>query len=189
MTTALIGRLPKRRATGEIPMRLWAIALIGVVVVLLQVILMPNIHLLEGIPDLIAPTVVGIALMRGGFAAGVVGMLMGLLVELVAPIGMVGGLALIYLGVGVFAGRYFGRREAQGPLGSLVLAVIVAGVVQIAYLGLHLLVGTGVDPADFVSRVLLTTMLLTALLSAPVLLLVRRALGRPRELLGPEPTA
>lgn len=186
MSAARVGLMPWRRERPGVPARVWAMALIAAVVVLVQVVVMPNIRLIEGVPDVIAPAVVGIALMRGGLAAGVAGAAMGLLAELVAPVGMVGGLALIYLGAGAFAGRYFGRREVQGPLGSLVLSVIVAGMVQLAYLGLHMLVGAPVEFGDFVGRVLLPTMLLTALLSAPVLLVIRRSLSRPRDLLGPE---
>ena len=186
MTTALGSRLPWRRERADVPARLWAAALIGAAVVLLQVVVMPNIRLIEGVPDLIAPVVVGVALLRGSLAGGVLGAVLGFLAELIAPIGTLGGLALIYLGAGAFAGRYFGRREVQGPLGSLVLTVIVAGLVQLAYLGLHLLIGAPIGFTDFVGRVLLPTMILTALLSAPVLLLIRRALGRPRDLLGSE---
>lgn len=189
MTTTLTGRLPWRRERADVPVRAWAILAISLGVVLLQVVLIPNIRLIEGVPDLIAPAVVGIALMRGGFIGGIAGMVMALLAELIAPVGMVGGLALIYLCAGAFAGRYFGRREVQGPLGSLVLSVIIAGLVQLAYLGLHLLIGAPVEFTDFLGRVVLPTMLLTALLSAPILLLVRWALGRPRDVLGPEAPA
>jgi hypothetical protein len=58
--------------------------------------------------------------------------------------------------------------------------VVAAGVVQVGYALLQVLLGQGLSPALFVARVLVPQMALTALLAPPVLLVARRLLGSPR---------
>lgn len=174
---------PAGRPLGEpIEAGIGAMLAIGLAAVLLEVTVMPYIRLFDGIPDLIAAAVVGIALMRGPFAGAVAGFSMGMAVELTAPIGTLGALALLYLIAGAFCGRYCGRPEASGLVAPVALAVAAAGFVQIGYLGLQLLLDVSVSAGYFTARILLTHMLLTALLSPPVLLIVRRALRGPRVL-------
>lgn len=161
----------------------WSVAAIlalGLALVLLQVSVMPHLRLAEGIPDLVAPLVVMVAMLRGTLVGAVTGFGAGLLVELTAPIGTLGALALLYLAVGAFAGRYCERSESHTLLAPLGLSVAAAGVVQVGYALLQLLLGQVIPAAELVARVLVPTLLLTALLSAPVLLAVRRLLGAPR---------
>ncbi len=88
-------------------------------------------------------------------------------------------LALIYMSIGAFAGRYCGRPEASGLLPPIGLVVACAGIAQIAYAAVQLLLGAPFSFPDFLGRVLLTQMALTALLAPLVLLLVRRLLREP----------
>jgi len=151
-------------------------------VVLLQVALIPFIRLSDGIPDIAVALAVAIGLMRGPTAGAVVGFFTGLLVELIAPIGTLGVLALIYMALGAFAGRYCGRPEASGLLAPIGLIVACAGVAQIAYAAVQLLLGAPFSLPDFLGPVLLSQMALTALLAPLVLLLSRRLLKEPRVL-------
>ena len=148
-------------------------------VVLLQVSLIPFIRVFDGIPDIAAALAVAIGLMRGPIPGAVAGFVTGLLVELIAPIGTLGVLALIYMAVGAFAGRYCGRPEASGLVAPIGLIVASAGVAQIAYAAVQLLLGAPFSFPDFLGRVLLAQMVLTALLAPVVLLTLRRVLGRP----------
>jgi rod shape-determining protein MreD len=159
---------------------LWAVAAIGFAAVVLEVTVMPYIAIARGIPDLIAAAVVSIGILRGSLVGAVAGFSAGLLAELAAPIGTLGVLALLYLVVGAFAGRYTERQEAEGLLVPLGLSVAAAGVVQAAYAGVHLLLGEGAPAAFLVASVIIPQMALTALLSPPVLLAARRLLGAPR---------
>lgn len=157
----------------------WVAAMV-VGAVLLEVSVMPYVNVADGIPDLIAPTIVVIALLRGVLVGGVAGFCAGMLVELAAPIGTLGVLALLYLAVGAWCGRYCEREEASSLLAPLALSVAAALAVQIGYMAVQLMLGNRMPASDFVAEVLFPTVALTALLSPPVLLVGRRVLGAPR---------
>lgn len=148
--------------------------------VLLQVTVMPYVNVGDGIPDLLAPTVVVIAVLRGTLVGAVTGFSMGLLVELASPVGTLGVLALLYLVIGAWCGRYCSRGESSPLAAPLVLSVAAALVVQIGVMVFQLLLGNQMAPSEFLLSALLPTLALTALLSPPVLLIGRRLLGPPR---------
>ena len=156
------------------------IAAMAVAAVLLQISVMPYVNVADGIPDLIAPTVVVVGLLRGTLVGAVTGFSAGLLVELTAPVGTLGVLSLLYLVVGAWCGRYCEREESSGLLAPLVLSVAAAFVVQMGYMLFQVLLGNRMPASEFVAQVLFPTLALTALLSPPVLLVARRLLGGPR---------
>ena len=159
-----------------------ALAALGVLVVLLEVTTMPYIRIADGIPDLICGWVVAVGVLRGPLVGGVAGFGAGLLAELTAPVGTLGVLALLYLAVGAFCGRYTERPEAAGVVLPLGLMVVAAGFVQVGYAITQALLGADVSPARTVIRLLIPQMALTALLGPPVLLVIRRVLKEPRTL-------
>jgi rod shape-determining protein MreD len=148
--------------------------------VLLEVSVMPYVNVADGIPDLIAPVVVVVALLRGSLVGAITGFGAGLLVELTSPVGTLGVLALLYLAVGAWCGRYCEREESGGLLAPLVLSVVATLAVQLGYAVFQLLLGNSMPASEFVAQLLLPTVALTALLSPPVLLVGRRLLGAPR---------
>lgn len=171
---------PVERDERREGMGLWAAALMVAAAVLAQVTLMPYVRIADGIPDLVAAAVVSVAVLRGPLVGAVTGFGAGLLVELTAPVGTLGVLALLYLIVGWWCGRY---AERPGTVVTpLVLVVAAAGFVQLGYALVQLMLGTSVPASTLVGRVLLPQMALTALLAPPVLLVARRLLGEPRAL-------
>jgi rod shape-determining protein MreD len=158
----------------------WAVGLLVLVCVLLEVTVMPFVRVADGIPDLVAVAVVAVGVLRGPLVGGVTGFSAGLLVELTAPIGTMGVLSLLYLIAGWFAGRFTDRPDGATVIVPLVLAVATAGFVQVAYAIIHMLLGETVPASFLVARIVLPQMALTLLLAAPVLFLVRRLLGSPR---------
>ena len=148
-----------------------------VLVVLLQVTVMPYLQIADGVPDLVAPAVVAVGLLRGPLSGAVAGFAAGLLVELAAPIGTLGVYALLYLAAGAVAGHYHERAEATRPLAAIVMSVAAAGAVGLGYAAVQALLGTTLGAAELVGAVILPTMALTALLAAPVLLVARRLMG------------
>jgi rod shape-determining protein MreD len=156
------------------------VVLVMAAAVLLQITFMPYISVADGIPDLLACAVVALALLRGSTAGAAAGAAGGLAVELTAPVGTMGVLALIYMAVGAACGRYAGREESEGILPPVVLCVAAAAFAQLAYLLVQVLLGTPIFAADFTARVLVPTLALTALVAAPVLLIVRRVLRAHR---------
>lgn len=157
----------------------WVAAMV-VVAVLVQVAVLPYVNISQGIPDIVAPTIVVVAMLRGTLVGAVSGFAAGLLVEMAAPVSTLGVLALLYLVVGAWCGRYCERDEATTLAAPLTLSVVAAGMVQLGYMLVHLMLGDSMPAADFVAQVLLPTLVLTALLSPPVLLAGRRLLGAPR---------
>jgi len=160
--------------------RLGWVTVIALAAVVLQVTVMPYINVADGIPDLIAPTVVVIAILRGTLVGAVTGFAMGLLVELSSPVGTLGVLALLYLVIGAWCGRYCSRDESSTLTAPLVLSVAAALVTQIGVMIFQLMLGTHMGASEFIVSVLLPTLALTALLSPPVLLIGRRLIGPPR---------
>jgi rod shape-determining protein MreD len=159
--------------------KLWLAGLALLLCVLLEVTVMPYVRVAEGIPDLVAAAVVSLGVMRGPLVGGVSGFAGGLLLELTAPVGTLGVLAVLYLAVGWFAGRYTERPEGGTLLVPLGLSVLAAGFVQVAYAGMHVLLGETVPAAFLVGHIVVPQMALTALLAPPVLLVMRRILGSP----------
>ena len=157
----------------------WVLAM-ALGAVLLEVAVMPYVTVADGIPDLIAPMVVVVALLRGSLVGAVTGFGAGLLVELTSPVGTMGVLALLYLVIGAWCGRYCEREESTTLAAPLVLSVAAALVVQLGFLVFQLLLGNQMPASEFVAELLLPTLALTALLSPPVLLVGRRLLGAPR---------
>jgi rod shape-determining protein MreD len=147
---------------------------------MVQVSVLPYINIADGIPDIMAPTVVVVAMLRGTLVGAVTGFGAGLLVELASPVSTLGVLALLYLIVGAWCGRYCEREESSSLAAPLVLSVAGALVVQVGYMLVRLMLGDSMPPSEFVAGVLVPTLVLTALLSPPVLLVGRRLLGAPR---------
>jgi rod shape-determining protein MreD len=164
---------PRRGGLG------WVVLMV-VAAVVLEVSVMPYVNVADGIPDLIAPTVVVVALLRGSLVGAVTGFGAGLLIELTSPVGTLGVMALLYLAVGAWCGRYCEREESSGLLAPLLLSVVATLFVQLGYAVFQLLLGNSMPASEFVAQLLLPTVALTALLSPPVLLVGRRLLGGPR---------
>lgn len=156
------------------------IAALALAAVLVQVSVMPFLRVADGIPDVLAPTVVVVALLRGSLVGAVTGFAAGLAAELTSPVETLGVLALVYLAVGAACGRYCEAREPDNLGAPLALAVLGAGAVQVLYGLFQVLLGFGMPASEFVAQVLVPTMALTALLSPPILLVFRRLLGAPR---------
>jgi rod shape-determining protein MreD len=168
---------PRGRTSGN---GLGWVAAMVVAAVLLEVSVMPYVNVARGIPDLIAPTIVVIAVLRGSLVGAVAGFCAGLLVELTAPVGTLGVMALLYLAVGAWCGRYCEREESASVLAPLALSVVAVLAVQVGYLAFQLLLGNHMPASELVGQVIFPTVALTALLSSPILLVGRRLLGAPR---------
>lgn len=173
-------RVTRARTAGAEGAGLGRVAAMVLVALLVQVSVLPHVNIADGIPDIIAPTVVVVAMLRGTLLGAIAGFSAGLLVELTAPVGTLGVLALLYLMVGAFCGRYCEREESTSLTAPLALSVAGAFVVQFGYMLVRLMLGDSMPPSEFVAAVLAPTLVLTALLSPPVLLAGRRLLGAPR---------
>ena len=120
-----------------------------------------------------------VAVFRGPFVGAVLGFACGLAVELTTPVGTLGVLALLYLAAGYWCGRFVDRPEAESLGLPVALAVASCAFVQVGYAVFQLLLGTEFVVSAVAVQVIVPTILLTGLLSFPLLLVVRRLLGAP----------
>ncbi len=172
------GRPP--RALPERGNGLGRIAIMAVVVVLLQVTVMPYIVIGDACPDIVVALVVSVAVLRGPVVGAVTGFACGFAVELLSPVGTFGVLALLYVIVGAWSGRFTDRPEAHGiglPMGLIVAA---AAFVQVGYAVVQLLLGAEATASVIALRIVVPGVVLSALLAPLVLLVARRLLGAPR---------
>lgn len=171
-----VGRI---RSLPQRPDHLGRVAIMAVVAVLLQITLMPYLSVSDGVPDICIALVVIVAVFRGPFVGAVLGFACGLAVELTTPVGTLGVLALLYLAAGYWCGRFVDRPEAQSLGLPVALAVAACAFVQVGYAVFQLLLGTEFVVSAVAVRVIVPTILLTGLLSFPLLFVVRRLLGAP----------
>ncbi|MSO44789.1 MAG: rod shape-determining protein MreD [Thermoleophilia bacterium] len=171
-----VGRV---RELPDRPSGLGRVGLMAAVAVLLQITLMPYITVADGCPDIVVTLVVIVAVLRGPFVGAVAGFGSGFLVEITSPMGTLGVLALLYLLVGWWCGRFADRPEAQTlglPLGLVVAAALF---VQVGYAVFQLLLGTEIAVSAVAGRMIVPTIVLTALIAPLVLVIARRLLGAP----------
>lgn len=167
------------RALPERGRGLGRIALMALVVVILQVTVMPYITVADACPDLVVALVVSVAVLRGPVVGAVTGFACGLAVELAVPVGTLGVLALLYVVVGAWCGRFTERPEAQTI--GLPLGLIVAGAafVQVGYALFQLLLGAEASASVIALQIVVPAVVLSALVAPPMLLVARRLLGAP----------
>ncbi len=175
-------RAARQRPVRALPDRgtaLKRVALLAAAAVILQITVMPSITVADGSPDVVIAAVVSIAVLRGPLVGAVTGFACGFLVELTTPVGTLGVMALLYLAVGAWCGRFADRPEASTI--GLPLGLIVAGAafVQVGYASFQWLLGTDATASVIAMRIVVPTVALSALLGPPVLLVARRLLGAP----------
>jgi rod shape-determining protein MreD len=173
-----VGRI---RQLPDKPAHIGRVAAMAAVAVLLQVTLMPYITVSDGAPDITIALVVIVAVLRGPLVGSVAGFACGILVELTTPVGTLGVLALLYLAAGYWCGRFVDRPEAESLGLPVALAVAACAFVQVGYAMFQLLLGTEVVASAVAGRIIVPTILLTGLLSFPVMLVARRLLGAPMD--------
>ncbi len=174
-------RVGRIRSLPRQPSHLGRVAVMAAVAVVLQVTLMPYLTVADGVPDVCVALVVIVAVLRGPFVGAVTGFACGLLVELTTPVGTLGVLALLYLAAGYWCGRFADRPEAESFGLPVVLAVAACAFVQVGYAVVHLLLGAEIVVSAVAVRMIMPTIVLTGLLSFPILLVARRLLGAPMD--------
>ncbi len=162
-----------------VPPRVPAIIAIACVAVLLQVSVMPFLTVAQGMPDLLVCAVVSIAVFRGALVGAIVGAVAGLSVELLAPVGTLGALGLLYLVVGYALGRLCEREGVREFLPVVLFCVIGECVVQVGELAMQVLLARPLIAGD-VAREVLAALILTGFIAVPIHVIIRKVLRAPR---------
>ena len=151
--------------------------------VLLQVTVMPRVSIgpLEATPNLVVVMVVAVAMLRGVVVGAVVGFAAGLSVELMTPGDTLGVLALAYVVIGAWCGRFASGSEPPSRPVYLIIATGAAGIVPLWLGGVELLRGEGPSLGYLVVQLTVPHLVFSILVAWPAWWAARRLLGAPRE--------
>ena len=154
------------------------VTLVGV----LQVSVVTPFEVARGHVDLVAVTLISVALLRGPIVGAVAGFWMGLILD-TATLSTLGLTSLILTLLGYWAGRFGEGTTRTSPHPPLIAVALGTIWVVIGTGLLEFMLGEGVPAGDILGRVLIPTLALNLLAAYPVNRLVARLLPpslRPR---------
>ena len=159
------------------------VALLMAVAVFLQVTVMPRLDVgpLEATPNMVVVMVVAVAMLRGVVVGAVAGFAGGLLVELMTPGDTLGVLALAYVAIGAWCGRFANGSEPIGRVLYLAIVAVAAALVPLWMGVIGLLRGEGPPLGYLVGDLTLPHLVFATLVGWPSWWAARRLLGAPRE--------
>jgi rod shape-determining protein MreD len=143
----------------------------------LQSSVFASIEVLDGTPDVLLVTLLGIGLLRGSVTGAVAGFLGGLVLD-IANMGTLGVSSLLLTLAGYWTGRY-GETTGRDRFHAPILSVLVLTVlVTIGGYALYFMLGEDVSARYALLDTLLPTLGLNLIVAAPVFALCRRVLAR-----------
>lgn len=156
---------------------------LGLLAVLFQVAFLWRLDVgpLVGIPNLAVAVVVAVACLRGVVVGAVFGFAVGLMVELFTPGETLGVLALAYVAIGAWCGRFASWDEAPGRVLGIALVAGAAMLVPIWFGLLGWLRGEGLPLGFILTDVALPQLVLAIPMAFPAWGAAKRLLGEPRE--------
>jgi rod shape-determining protein MreD len=158
-----------------VPQLILRLALLGVLVVLLQVSAITQIELFGTNADLVPLVIAAVGLLAGSVSGACFGFFVGLFLDL-ALVQTVGLSSLVYVGVGYGAGRLREMRDPQGALVPLAVGAAATALATIGYSVMQFLLGVDAPVSFLLARDILATVLLNAIIATPVYAAVRRLL-------------
>jgi rod shape-determining protein MreD len=158
-----------------VPQLILRLALLGVLVVLLQVSAITQIELFGTNADLVPLVIAAVGLLAGSVSGACFGFFVGLFLDL-ALVQTVGLSSLVYVGVGYGAGRLREMRDPQGALVPLAVGAAATALATIGYSVMQFLLGVDAPVSFLLARDILATVLLNAIIATPVYAGVRRLL-------------
>jgi hypothetical protein len=159
------------------------VALLGAVAVFLQVTIVPRLDIgpFAATPNLVVATVVVVAALRGVVVGATFGFMAGLLVELLSPGDTLGVLAIAYVVIGAWCGRFAAGSDPIARITAVLLVVGAAALVPIWLGTVGLLRGEGPPIGYLIGQFVFPQIVLAPLMALPVWWAARRLLGAPRE--------
>lgn len=158
------------------------VALLVGIAVVLQVTVMPRLDLgpLEATPNLVIVVVVAVAMLRGVVVGAVAGFAGGILVELMTPGDTLGVLALAYVVIGAWCGRFAAGSDLSRVL-YLIIAAVAAALVPLWMGTIELLRSQGPPLGYLLVEFAVPQLVFATLVAWPAWWAARRLLGAPRE--------
>jgi rod shape-determining protein MreD len=161
--------------TQVTPQLVLRIALLGVVTVIVQVSAVSQITIFGVNADLSPLVIASVGLLVGSLPGAVMGFGVGLFIDL-ALVQTVGLSSLLYLTIGYGAGRLRELRDPQGALVPIAVGAAATAVAAIGFSVMEFLLGVDAPVSVLLLRQILLTIVINAIIAAPVYALVRRVL-------------
>lgn len=155
------------------PQTVGRLALLGVVVVIVQVAAISQVSLLGTTADLVPLAVAAVGLLCGSLTGAIFGFAVGLFVD-TALFQIMGLSSLVYLVAGYGAGRLRELRDPQAPVVPVVVGAVATAVATIGFGVMNFLLGMDAPVSFLLARQILATILVNAVIALPVFALVRR---------------
>jgi rod shape-determining protein MreD len=149
------------------------LALLGVLVVLVQVAAVSQVTLFGTNADIVPLVVAAVGLLCGSMTGAIFGFAVGLFVD-TALVQTMGLSSLVYLTAGYWAGRLRELRDPQAAVIPMVVGAVATAITTIGFGLMNFLLGIDAPVSFLLLRQILTTILLNALIALPVFALVRR---------------
>jgi rod shape-determining protein MreD len=155
------------------PQFLLRLALLGVLVVVVQVAAVSQITLFGTNADILPLVVAAVGLLCGSMTGAIFGFAVGLFVD-TALVQTMGLSSLVYLTAGYWAGRLRELRDPQAAVIPMVVGAVATAISTIGFGLMNFLLGIDAPVSFLLLRQILATILLNALIALPVFALVRR---------------
>lgn len=165
-------RAAELRTGRDVALEVTRLAAMLIVTILLQTTVASHIRVLGASPDFALLAVVSVGLLRGSEIGALFGFIVGVgvAISLFGPLGLA---SLVFVIVGYFSGRY--AETADATSGWTPVLAVLAGTVVAQFLAIimQFLLERQMPLGFVITRVLLPSVVLNALLAAPVYLLTR----------------
>jgi rod shape-determining protein MreD len=148
---------------------------LGIAAVILQVAAVSQVELFGTNADLSPLVVAAVGLLCGAVPGAVFGFAVGLFLDL-ALVQTVGLSSLVLLGAGYGAGRLRELRDPEGVLAPILVGAAATAAATVGYSLMQFLLGVDAPVSLLLARQILATILLNAIIAAPLYALVRRIL-------------
>lgn len=160
------------RSGRDLAIEIARLAAMLLVTILLQTTIASHIRILGASPDFALLAVVSVGLLRGSEIGALFGFIVGVgvAISLFGPLGLA---SLVFVVVGYFSGRY--AETADVTSGWTPVLAVLAGtfVAQLLAIVMQFLLERQMPIGFVITRVLLPSLVLNALLAAPTYLLTR----------------
>jgi rod shape-determining protein MreD len=158
------------------PQLLFRAALLGVLVVVIQVAAVSQVLLFGTNADLTPLVIASVGLLCGSLPGAVFGFAVGLFVD-TALVQTMGLSSLVFVVAGYWAGRLRELRDPQAAVVPMIVGAAATAVTTIGFGLMNFLLGIDAPVSFLLLRQILATILLNALIALPVFALVRRWLS------------
>lgn len=171
-TRVLRGEKSSLAPTRERQSRLWRVALLVLLAVIIQVTVAPYLKVLGAKPDIALVVVVCLALMRGPLWGAVGGFITGLMMD-IALVQTMGISSFLMTLAGYFSGRYAEGVDENSWFPPLLMVFVSTVFVQTLNAIIMFLFGIEASVGYVAFRIVLPSAILNALLAAPVFVVCR----------------